>query len=83
MSTNTNFNHNMFRLNINAAYFVIMELKREDHDFHFHIDTNKYDEDVIVHIFKNENVIEIIAFKEGQKYYKSIEGGNKYVQQGY
>lgn len=71
------FNHNMFSLNINAAYFVIMELKREDPVIRFRMETNVNDETVKVYTIKNNKIIKIITFKEGKKYYKSIEGGNR------
>lgn len=72
----TNFNHNMFSKNLNDAYFEIMNMKREDPSLRFQTDTMK-NEDVVVYIFKNGNVIKIITFKEGNRYYKSIEGGNR------
>ncbi|WP_304960579.1 hypothetical protein [Thomasclavelia cocleata] len=77
MSTNTNFNHNMFSKHLNDAYFEIMNMKREDTSLRFTVGTNKCDEEVRVNVFDNEKIIKIITFKGGKKYYKSIEGGNR------
>ena len=77
MSTRTNFNHNVFSKNLNDAYFTIMNIKRDDPNIYFSVETSKCDEDVRVNVFDKENIIKIITFKEGKKYYKSIEGGNR------
>lgn len=73
----TNFNHNMFSKNLNDAYFTIVNMKREDPNIYFSVDTSKCYEDVRVNVFENEKIIKIITFKEGKKYYKSVEGGNR------
>ena len=73
----TNFNHNMFSKNLNDAYFTIMNMKREDPNIYFSVETSKCDEDVRVNVFDNEKIIKIITFRKGKKYYKSIEGGSR------
>lgn len=73
----TNFNHNMFSKNLNDAYFMIMNMKREDPNIYFSVETSKCDEDVRVNVFDNEKIIKIITFRKGKKYYKSIEGGSR------
>lgn len=73
----TNFNHNMFSKHLNDAYFEIMNMKRDDAGLRFTVGTNKCDEEVRVNVFDNEKIIKIITFKEGKKYYKSIEGGSR------
>ena len=73
----TNFNHNMFSKNLNDAYFEIMNMKRENTNLRFTVGTNRCDEEVRVNVFDNEKIIKIITFKEGEKYYKSVEGGSR------
>lgn len=73
----TNFNHNLFSKHLNDAYFEIMNMKREDPSLRFRIETNKHDETVKVYIIKNNKIIKIITFKEGNRYYKSVTGGNR------
>lgn len=77
MSTRTEFNHNMFSKHLNDAYFEIMNMKREDTDTRFRIETNVNDETVKVYVIKKNKIIKIITFKEGNKYYKSVEGGSR------
>lgn len=73
----TNFNHNMFSKNLNDAYFTIMNMKREDPNIRCRVETNVDDETVRVYVIKNNKIIKIITFKEGETYYKSTEGGNR------
>lgn len=73
----TNFSHNMFSKNLNDAYFEIMNMKRVDLNIRCRVETNVNDETVKVYVIKNNKIIKIITFKEGKKYYKSIEGGNR------
>lgn len=73
------FNHNLFSKNLNDAFFEIMQEKRANSDIRCRIETNKRDETVKVYIISKEKIIKIITFKEGKKYYKSIEGGNRNV----
>lgn len=77
MSTRTEFNHNMFSKNLNDAYFEIMNMKREDPDVRFRTETNVTDENVKIYVIKKNKIIKIITFKNGNKYYKSVEGGIK------
>ena len=77
MSTNTNFNHNMFSKHLNDAYFEIIEQYREDPNIRCRVETNVDDETVRVYVIKNSRIIKIITFKEGETYYKSTEGGNR------
>lgn len=79
MSTRTEFNHNMFSKHLNDAYFEIMNMKREEPDVRFRIETNKYDENVRVNVIDKGKITKIITFKEGNKYYKSVEGGSRNV----
>lgn len=78
MSTKTNFNHNMFSKHLNDAYFEIIEQKREDPDVRFRTETNVIDENVKIYVIKKNKIIKIITFKNGNKYYKSVEGGNRH-----
>lgn len=77
MSTNIEFNHNMFSKHLNDAYFEIIEQYREDPNIRCRVETNVDDETVRVYVIKNNEIIKIITFKEGKIYYKSIEGGNR------
>ena len=72
------FNHNLFSKHLNDAYFEIMNMKREDPDVRFRIETNKYDETVRVNAIKKENkkekIAKIITFKEGKRHcYYAVE----------
>lgn len=75
----TNFNHNLFSKHLNDAYFEIMNMKREDTNVRCRVETNVDDETVRVYVIKNCKIIKIITLKEGEKYYKSVVGGNKNV----
>lgn len=77
MSTNIEFNHNMFSKHLNDAYFEIIERYREDPNIRCRVETNVDDETVRVYVIKNNKIVKIITFKEGEKYYKSVEGGIK------
>lgn len=77
MSTNIEFNHNMFSKHLNDAYFEIIEQYREDPNIRCRVETNVDDETVRVYVIKNNKIIKIITFKEGETYYKSTEGGNR------
>lgn len=43
----------------------------------FALKTNVTDENVKIYVIKKNKIIKIITFKNGNKYYKSVEGGIK------
>lgn len=62
------FNHNVFSKNLNDAYFEIMNMKRENPNVCFRIETNKHDENVRVNVIEKGKIVKIITFKGGKKH---------------
>ena len=80
MSTRAEFNHNIFSKHLNDAYFEIINMKREEPDVRFRIETNKYDENVRVNVIDKGKIAKIITFKEGKRHsYNAVKGGHKNV----
>lgn len=80
MSTRAEFNHNIFSKHLNDAYFEIINMKREEPDVRFRIETNKYDENVRVNVIDKGKIAKIITFKVGKRHcYNAVKGGNKNV----